>query len=231
MTSEKLQEILRLHGMWLRFEEGGTRADLTRANLTDADLTRADLTRANLTRANLTRADLTRANLTDADLTRADLTRANLTDANLTRADLTRANLTRADLTRANLTDADLTRANLTDADTGLADLLSVPNLHGKIVSALDAGAGLEMGSWHLNDAACGTAHCRAGWYIHFAGPAGYMLERMIGPAGAGALIVAASCPYLKRVPDFYCSNDDEALADIKRCAEIEAKTGSEAAP
>lgn len=45
----------------------------------------------------------------------------------------------------------------------------------------------------------------------------------MIGSAGAGALITAASCPYLDRVPDFYTTNG-AALADIRRCAEIEAQ-------
>ena len=63
MKKEDLAEIIRLHGMWLRGEVGGTRADLR-----DADLRGADLTRAVLTRADLRYADLTRADLRDADL-------------------------------------------------------------------------------------------------------------------------------------------------------------------
>ena len=70
-NGQTLAEILRLHGMWLRGEAGGARANLTYANLTYANLTGADLTGANLTRANLTDADLTGANLTDANLTDA----------------------------------------------------------------------------------------------------------------------------------------------------------------
>jgi hypothetical protein len=34
--------------------------------------------------------------------------------------------------------------------------------------------------------------------------------------------ILGLHAPYLERVPDFYCSNE-AALADIQRCAEIEA--------
>ena len=39
-----LKEILRLHAMWLKGEEGGKRADLTGANLSGAYLSGADLT-------------------------------------------------------------------------------------------------------------------------------------------------------------------------------------------
>lgn len=81
------------------------------------------------------------------------------------------------------------------------------------------------MSAWHLNNAQCGTQHCRAGWAIHLAGGAGAELEAAIGPAAAGAVIISLSCPYLERVPNFY-ANNDEALADIERCAAIEAIAG-----
>ncbi len=84
-----LKAICAAHTKWRRGEACGTRAVLTRADLTGAVLTGADLTRAVLTGA-----DLTDAVLTGADLTRADLTGAVLTDADLTRADLTGADLT-----------------------------------------------------------------------------------------------------------------------------------------
>ncbi len=238
-TQEELQKILELHVLWTRGEgEGGTRAnlryadltnanltgaDLTNANLTDADLTGADLryadltgadlryanlTNADLRYANLTDADLTNANLTDADLTGADLRYANLTDANLTDADLTNANLTDANLTGADLTNANLTNANLTDACIPI-----VENIDQKILAVVEAGEGqLEMSSWH--NSGCNTAHCRAGWAIHFAGEAGYALEKSVGSAAAGALIYAVSCPTLP-IPDFYASNE-EALSDIQ---------------
>jgi hypothetical protein len=82
-NGKTLTEILRLHGMWLRGEEGGERA-----NLAYAILTGANLAYANLAYAVLTDANLTDANLTDAILTGAILTDAILTDAILTDADL-----------------------------------------------------------------------------------------------------------------------------------------------
>jgi hypothetical protein len=171
------------------------------------------------------RANLTRANLTGADLTGADLTGADLTDANLTGADLTGANLTGADLTGA-----DLTGANLTGADL---EIPIVPNLHARMLARIEEGGEvppLKMGNWHLREASCNTQHCRAGWAIHFAGAAGIKLENRFGPGVAGSLIVMASCPYLERVPDFYCGNQ-AALDDIRRCAAIEQEAAQEAAP
>jgi uncharacterized protein YjbI with pentapeptide repeats len=84
-TQEELQEILRLHELWLDNEECGVRADLSNANLTCADLSFADLRRANLRGADLRFADLRRANLRGADLSGTDLRQADprLKGANL----------------------------------------------------------------------------------------------------------------------------------------------------
>ena len=131
MNQNKLEEILRLHKLWLLDDKEGEQADLRgsdlshanlshanllRANLTDANLSRADLSYADLSYANLSRADLSYADLTNADLFGADLSYANLTNANLTYADLRRSDLTDANLTKADLRGSDLTKANLKDA-------------------------------------------------------------------------------------------------------------------
>lgn len=74
------------------------------------------------------------------------------------------------------------------------------------------------MDAWHT----CDTTHCRAGWAIHLAGPAGAMLEACVGPSVAGALIHVISCPQLEgKVPNFVASNE-EAMEDIKRLAALE---------
>lgn len=93
ISAEKLQEIIKSHGRWLRNEEGGERADLSGANLRGADLRDADLSDAYLRDANLRGADLRGANLRganlrDAYLSGADLSDAYLSDANLRGADL-----------------------------------------------------------------------------------------------------------------------------------------------
>ena len=78
MKQKELDEILRMHKMWLDGEEEGKRADLQGANLQGA----------NLQDANLQDANLRDANLRDANLQGADLRYANLQGANLQGANL-----------------------------------------------------------------------------------------------------------------------------------------------
>jgi len=118
-----LEEVLRLHALWLNDGEIGERADLRRADLRWADLRRADLRRADLRWADLEGADLRRADLRRADLRWADLEGANLREADLREADLEGANLREADLRRADMREADLEGANLREADLRRADL------------------------------------------------------------------------------------------------------------
>jgi hypothetical protein len=136
----------------------------------------------------------------------ADLSGAVLRDAVLRGADLRGADLSGADLRGAVLRDAVLRD-----------DKYKVPDLHTKMLAAIDAGGTLDMSTWHT----CETTHCRAGWAITLAGDAGRDLEDRCGSALAGAIISLSSCPWMDRVPDFYAS-DDDALADIKACAERE---------
>ena len=106
MDEQELKNILDKHFKWLRGENGGKRANLSRADLSGANLSRANLFGANLSRADLSGADLSGANLFGANLFRANLSRANLFGANLSRANLFEANLFEANLSRANLSGA-----------------------------------------------------------------------------------------------------------------------------
>jgi uncharacterized protein YjbI with pentapeptide repeats len=106
MNADQINEIVRLHGLWLAGINGGVRADLSGANLSYADLSGAnlrgaDLSGANLSNANLRGADLSGANLSNADLSYADLSYADLSGADLSGADLSGANLSNADLSGA----------------------------------------------------------------------------------------------------------------------------------
>ncbi len=76
MSHDELMEIVRRHGMWLRDDEGGKRANLAGADLTGANLTGADLTGASRSGGGLDGASLDGANLAGADLTIANLTGA-----------------------------------------------------------------------------------------------------------------------------------------------------------
>jgi hypothetical protein len=81
-TKDNLPHILAEHRKWLR-GEGGSRADLS-----GAELSRADLSGANLSGAELSRAYLSGANLSGAYLSGADLSGANLSGAYLSGANL-----------------------------------------------------------------------------------------------------------------------------------------------
>ena len=112
--------------------------------------------------------------------------------------------------------------AGLTGTVLRGADLTGVPkieNIHQTVFAAASAPDAFDMRDWHN---ACGTSHCRAGWVVTLAGGAGIALEDKIGTPAAAALIYFASDQTLEHVPDFYCDNE-RALADMKRLAEIEA--------
>ena len=70
---DNLEDILKLHKIWINDNTKGKKA-----NLREADLYGANLRGANLSGANLSRADLYGANLSGADLREANLSGANL---------------------------------------------------------------------------------------------------------------------------------------------------------
>jgi hypothetical protein len=131
------------------------------------------------------------------------------TRISLSNADLRDANLRAANLRAANLSDANLSNADLSDAP------FAVPHLDAKILARIQSGGKLQMNCWH----SCETSHCRAGWAVVVAGPAGRALEWMQGTHAAASLIYAASRPKDK-IPDFAADLDsEEVLSDIKKCA------------
>jgi len=75
------------------------------------------------------------------------------------------------------------------------------------------------MGDWHT----CETTHCRAGWVVHKAGPAGYALEKTSSTLFAALQIYHASST-IKVSPVRFFDGNKQAMADIKRCAAEEAK-------
>ena len=166
------------------------------------------------------RVDLSGADLRGAILRDADLSGAILRDADLSGAILRDADLRGADLRDADLSDADLSGADLRGADLSVCPV-KIENIHSKIYEAASQPGALKMGTWH-----CGTAHCRAGWVVTLAGEVGKALEFAMGTPAAAAMIYLASDPNLERMPDFYTTNED-ALADMKRLAELEVKANA----
>ena len=77
------------------------------------------------------------------------------------------------------------------------------------------------MAKWHT----CETTHCRAGWVVSLAGKAGKDLEEKTNTPLAAMAIYRASSD-IRVSPSMFYVSDGEALKDMKRCAEEEAKNG-----
>jgi hypothetical protein len=74
------------------------------------------------------------------------------------------------------------------------------------------------MSDWHT----CDTTHCRAGWVVFLAGQEGRDLELKTTTQFAAMQIYKASSPIRVSPVRFFESNN-EALQDMKQCAEKEA--------
>src|SRR5439155_17816284 len=83
-NGKSLVEILEAHERFFSGKDGGTRADLTGADLSNADLTGANLSGSILRNANLEGADLRKAKLPGADLSGANLMKADLRNTDMT---------------------------------------------------------------------------------------------------------------------------------------------------
>jgi hypothetical protein len=86
------------------------------------------------------------------------------------------------------------------------------------VYEAVSKPNAFNMGAWHT----CETTHCRAGWVVTLAGEEGKKLEAFHDTALAASLIYHASSPLPVSMPRFY-DNNDAAMADMKRLAELEA--------
>jgi uncharacterized protein YjbI with pentapeptide repeats len=197
-------------------------ADLTGSRLIGTQFIHGFLREANLSRVKANKADFYNCDLSGADLSygsfegacfdRAILTGANITGAWFCGATFKGATLLGLDLMTANLSGAIIDGA-IINYD-GLRDIPVIPDIHKAIYAAACAPGALDMGAWHT----CETSHCRAGWAITLAGPAGAAFEEQHGPPTAAAMIYLASDPNLKMIPDFHASKED-AMADMKRLA------------
>lgn len=226
-------------------------ADLSNANLESADLTGSRLNCATLREACLLGADLAGASFLDADFSDAELDDDGLICARARRGgarglppigfyaiegDVGDAASDDGldDLVAAGDLDALECRELTPEVAEGMEarrraewyrsrrpEVPVVEELDARILGILDAGDGaLRMDAWHEEaQDACGTTHCRGGWAIALAGEAGRALEARRGAHVAAILIYRASTG---RVPDFFAS-DESALADLRRCARIDA--------
>lgn len=88
MKREQLEEVLRLHSLFLVGDPQGKLADFSGADLRDASLSDASLRHADLSGADLSGADLRYADLRNASFRDASLRDASLSGASLSGTDL-----------------------------------------------------------------------------------------------------------------------------------------------
>ena len=94
-----------------------------------------------------------------------------------------------------------------------------VKNIHQAVLRAVKKPYALDMRRYHT----CETTHCRAGWVVVLAGEDGRRLEEISSTLNAATEIYHASSPIPVSGARFF-DTDIEAMADIERCAEEEAK-------
>jgi hypothetical protein len=75
------------------------------------------------------------------------------------------------------------------------------------------------MADWHT----CDTTHCRGGWVVELAGEQGRALETFHNTALAAYLIYKESSELPVLFSGFY-ENNESAMADMERMAEMEAQ-------
>ena len=199
----------------------GERASLVGANLVGANLDNANLDCARLDGASLDCASLDCANLDGANLVGTSLDGASLVGANLVGARMPKdwpATQPETAEERSARLQHRRTRCLARSAEFRARhpEVPVVEQLDSRIHAAVTDGVGaLEMNSWHT----CDTTHCRAGWAVQLAGPAGKALEDRLGTPAAAAMIYMTS---VGRVPSFYATNK-AAMADLRECAELES--------
>lgn len=100
-----------------------------------------------------------------------------------------------------------------------MSDIPVIKNIHRKIYEKVSQPNALNMNVWHT----CDTTHCRAGWVIHLAGEKGYALEQQTGSVFAAMQIYHKSCPDIPVSPVRFFETNEQALEDMRKCAEKEA--------
>lgn len=100
--------------------------------------------------------------------------------------------------------------------------MLNIPKIegtHSKVAAAIFAdGCQLDMSDWH----SCDTTHCRGGWVVNLAGAAGKALENQTSTEFAAMMIYKESSD-IRVSPTRFYEDNETAMADILRCAELEA--------
>jgi uncharacterized protein YjbI with pentapeptide repeats len=108
LSQHALDDVIEMHGMYLRGQKGGARCVLHYRNLSHLDFKERDLSHADFTGSVLLETKLAGGNFQSANFFACDMRNANLKKGNFKRADFRGAFVAGADLIGADLTDADM---------------------------------------------------------------------------------------------------------------------------
>lgn len=113
-------------------------------------------------------------------------------------------------------------------------DVPVVSHLDARILRLIEAGGELRMSAMfhapkRYGRHSCRTPHCRGGWAIVAAGKQGIALEKEVGMAEAAEMIYAESMFGHTRNMFWASTSDADALADIRRRAELDPLPEDEA--
>ena len=111
----------------------------------------------------------------------------------------------------------DLKGASPVEGNAESIEVPVIPNIHKAVYEAASQPTALAMENWHT----CANTHCRAGWVVTLAGPAGKALESRYDTLLAAMKIYDASDPNFKINPCRFFDDNEAALADMKRLAEL----------
>jgi len=93
-----------------------------------------------------------------------------------------------------------------------------IKNIHKAVLEAASNKDALEMGKWHI----CDTTHCRAGWVVTLAGEEGKKLEKFFNSTLIAAMKIYNESSTIKVGATRFFESNEVAMADMKRCAELE---------
>ena len=91
-------------------------------------------------------------------------------------------------------------------------------DIHKTVLDAASQPKALDMSDWHT----CDTTHCRAGWVVSLAGKEGKALEKQTTTLFAAMQIYKKSSE-IKVSPVRFFETGEQAMSDMKRCADEEA--------
>lgn len=117
MTQDEMNEILKLHKMWLNGEKNGVRAVIEARDLFDLTMIGANLQKAVISRSFIKNCDMENVDMSNTEILNTTIAYSNMENATLASADMINANMTEVYMPRSNLYKAIIYESTMRDCD------------------------------------------------------------------------------------------------------------------